>query len=392
MSVSRPKRCGIEPTPVGIDNHGVNSPTRSGQRLRTLILTALAGGSVSGCEYYESEACRAVPESGMCLPADEIRSELVGQGCGIVTRRVLGEAELKLPDWASDFETGESGDSGSDEHLQCCYPVEVRDQRGSECVVGRPMLLAGQVTLASVAQGPAQARVSSAGPELAGIPDDLRTRLAEAWLEIARGEHASVAAFARLSLELMRFGAPSYLVDQAHAAARDELVHAALAFELASAYAGRAYQPGPMPLPAELPLAVDVAELTLAAAREGCLNETMAAREAMEAADQVIDPHVRKILRRIAADESRHAIFSWQLLKWGLARAPDIAPQVGRILDFSTSEPSEQGPGSTFEASAADELLRHGVLPAQLRDELALDSRRAVIHPCWQQLRQVLAA
>ena len=57
-------------------------------------------------------------------------------------------------------------------------------------------------------------------------------------------EHASIAAFARFSLELLAFGAPPDLVEQAQAAMADETRHAKLCFALAGAYAERPIGPG----------------------------------------------------------------------------------------------------------------------------------------------------
>ena len=69
-------------------------------------------------------------------------------------------------------------------------------------------------------------------------------RLAAAWLEIAQLEHASIAAFASLSLRLLAAGAPAELVTASHRAALDEVEHARIAFELASVYGGRRVGPG----------------------------------------------------------------------------------------------------------------------------------------------------
>ena len=63
-----------------------------------------------------------------------------------------------------------------------------------------------------------------------------------------QGEQASVASFARFSLDLLSVGAPADLVDDAHDAAKDEIQHAKLAFGLASFYLGETVQPTGYPV------------------------------------------------------------------------------------------------------------------------------------------------
>jgi hypothetical protein len=85
-------------------------------------------------------------------------------------------------------------------------------------------------------------------PCVDGLTAEERDVLAAAWTEAALFEHASVASFSRVSLELLAAGAPSELVELAHRAALDEVHHAQLCFTLASAYAGEDTAPGPFPL------------------------------------------------------------------------------------------------------------------------------------------------
>src|SRR5262245_52773660 len=58
---------------------------------------------------------------------------------------------------------------------------------------------------------------------------------ARRWARAAQYEHASVASFARFSLELLALGAPSDLIARAHRAAIDELEHTELALGVARA-------------------------------------------------------------------------------------------------------------------------------------------------------------
>jgi hypothetical protein len=90
------------------------------------------------------------------------------------------------------------------------------------------------------------------------------------WLQSALFEHASIASFARLALDLMAFGAPPDLIEDAHRAALDEIRHARICFGLAGGKEG----PGPLVTP---PGVTSLAELVRETIREGCVNETLAA-------------------------------------------------------------------------------------------------------------------
>jgi hypothetical protein len=73
-----------------------------------------------------------------------------------------------------------------------------------------------------------------------------RATQAEHWTKLGQMEHASIAAFARLQLQLLALGAPPDLVQACNQALIDETAHTRLCFGLASAYAGRGIGPGPL--------------------------------------------------------------------------------------------------------------------------------------------------
>jgi hypothetical protein len=132
-------------------------------------------------------------------------------------------------------------------------------------------------------------------------------------------EHASIAAFARFSLQLLSLGAPSELVDACTQALSDETTHTKLCFELASAYAGHAIGPGPLDIGRSLEATslVDVVELVIA---EGCFGETRAALEALAAADAATDPVIAAAYAQIARDEQRHAELAFRFVRWALGQ------------------------------------------------------------------------
>jgi hypothetical protein len=133
-----------------------------------------------------------------------------------------------------------------------------------------------------------------------------REQLAQAWLDDALLEHASVASFARATLELLALGAPGSLLSAYQRAALDEIEHASQAFALARHYGSGPLEPGPLPVPPLLP--VDEVRLAREIFVDGCVAETAAALEAQVALGQTGSERVRPVLQRIVDDETRHAV------------------------------------------------------------------------------------
>ncbi len=243
----------------------------------------------------------------------------------------------------------------------CCYNVVVDDY--VMCVgTGRPFTVDGRARIA-----PTRERGDWAGPAAPSthaLDPVTRGALAAAWTREACFEHASVASFARLALELLAVGAPGELVRDAQRAMGDEIRHAELCFALAGAYAGAPVGPGPLSFAGALGR-VTLAEIAAAAVREGCVGETLAALAAADARDAAEDPAVRAALTTLAADEAEHAAMAWRLVAWA-HRSGDA--EVREAIAAAFAEPAllgdEVSPGDVDEAA----LRAHGRLPpAELR-------------------------
>lgn len=74
-------------------------------------------------------------------------------------------------------------------------------------------------------------------------------------------------------------------------------------------------------------------------AAEGCIRETYGALVAHVQARQAQDPAVRRVLRRIAADETRHAALSWELHGWAQHR---LSPNQRGVVKRRTAEALER--------------------------------------------------
>jgi hypothetical protein len=204
---------------------------------------------------------------------------------------------------------------------------------------GRQIRSRGKILLPPVVPGDAWTGAglpSSSGAVVVDI-DHAPTRdaLAAQWRENGRTEHASVAAFARLTLDLMALGAPPELVADANRDALDEIRHAELCFGLAWAIDGRIESPGAFPAAAHARTlsrsrTLALAELAVDSLVDGALHEGVSARIIAKLARRCEAPAIQAILKEIAADEGRHARHGWDVVRWCLTEGGE---PVARALE-----------------------------------------------------------
>ena len=184
---------------------------------------------------------------------------------------------------------------------------------------GRQLRRFGRVLLPPVQESSQWVDASFELPNAANVP----LGLGRQWRENGRTEHASVASFARLTLDLMALGAPPALIIAANQDALDEIHHTEACFALAHAIDGQAESPGPFPeaqrahsLPRLRTLAL--AELAVLSLVDGALHEGVSARIIAKLARRSTNATIRAILKQIAADEGRHAAHGWDVVEWCL--------------------------------------------------------------------------
>ncbi len=214
------------------------------------------------------------------------------------------------------FSPKETRGARANEPDVCCY-VEFHTCTSGliQIMEGRALRALGQVQRPTTGPRPRGARSRPRKrPRMPASRAEARS-LAAKWTRAAENEHASIATFARLSLELLALGAPMDLVMACQRAGADEVRHAEDAYALASAFAGE--ELGAMPFPeACAPIVPDVVRLARETLEDGCIGESAAALAAMRDAEDSDDPATKAVLRRVARDESRHAELAFRLLGW----------------------------------------------------------------------------
>jgi hypothetical protein len=276
----------------------------------------------------------------------------------------------------------------------CCNPAVAGPRfDGSKCCYqfcpagccGRPFLVADEARRA-----PAIARADWAAPHRGHgeLEPALHAALARVWLDDALAEHASIASFARFSLQLLALGAPADLVAACQRAAADEVEHARLCFGLARRHGGRDVGPGPLAIEGAL-VAPSLGEAARMAFREGCVGETLAALAALEQLRGASDPEARACLARIAQDEVAHAELAWRFVAWALAQLPprDRALLVHELTAACVAPAPQAAP-----AVDAAHWRAHGRLDAGTAARVIAEGMGAVVIPCLAAMRRALAA
>jgi hypothetical protein len=328
-----------------------------------------ASGQICLCADPIGECHAASCNAGTCGPGLDCASTSLGIGCvgyGAFACQTSGDACF------SDSDCGQGvcilGHAG---------PSNTRVCGGSVC--GRPFLVSGEARLAHVGAR-SDWRETGVTPDVLSLTPDARAHLAARWLDFARMEHASIAAFARFALQLLAVGAPPDLVLDAQRAMGDETNHTRLAFALASAYAGRDLGPGPLAVGGCLET-TDLRALVSSVVAEGCIGETVAAAEAREALDYVREPAVQAVLEVIAADETRHAELAWRTVVWVLAVGGE---EIRTCIESAITRETAALPAETCKTPHDGTAVSHGLIDDARRRRLRAAVLAEVVRPGLQ--------
>jgi hypothetical protein len=290
-------------------DEGANE-SESGETQTEMETETETGGTPTPDLPEEAQECRAgsgdftvrlppTPE-GICIPciSSSCAEELVFDAfpdCQACQCTIDWVCSVEMPD--------ESGDCIHE------FDVDVWCDGGE----GRPFLVDGETRVAPVA---ARSDWLCRVPELE-VEASLRARVIAGWLDRAAMEHASVAAFARFTLQLLGLGAPAELVEAAQLASLDEARHARLCYAIASQIAGQEFGPGKLAL-AGIDLEIDPARVAWESIVEGCIGETIAAAKMRQLALEAESEPLAALLAGIAEDEATHAALAWRALSWML--------------------------------------------------------------------------
>ena len=208
---------------------------------------------------------------------------------------------------------------------------------------GRPFLVDGKHRMAKSSIFNTNARNVQAAWKVDHEPQNVANsssnkEIAMNFANQGESEHASVASFARHTLQLMTMGAPSTLLVGSQIAAMDEIRHAKMSYGLANTFSGTIIHPSNLDVDGSIN-ALSKEDIIQSVINEGCIGETIAAVGAKLGANYAKHPIVKDILEKIAADESNHAQLAWTTVKWAIKRFPELRSIVEGTFDARLNRP-----------------------------------------------------
>jgi hypothetical protein len=342
-------------------------------------------GCVEDSDCGAEAICLCGSPTGVCVPATCKSASDCAEGSVCLSYRTRyggrGFACQTVLDTCASNTSCKSGNECvlENDSRRCAEPIRSVD--------GRPFLVGGAARVAATTERGDWC--SGLVPNAAGLTVQERALLADHWTEVALMEHASIAAFARFSLELLSLGGPPELVVATHEAMAEEARHARNAFALASTYAGRAIGPGELDVRSALDARTpfDIVTTTIL---EGCIGETVASVEAAEALALAVDPAVREALARVSAEERRHAELAWQFVRWVLERGePNLrdftARELPRLVEAELSLERRSEPVAETRSAV---LLAHGSMGNDTRRAIRRQVLEEVALPCARALAE----
>jgi hypothetical protein len=338
-------------------------------------------GCVQDSDCMPSQICVCGDPIGMCVAATCSVDADCGPGLMCASHAPFPGCSTKYFGCQTPYDLC-GGDHDCPISARCSIQNGRRACTPANCAEGRPFLIGFEARVANVAaRGDWTAKED--GPDVSRLTAAERGALASAWTAVALAEHASIAAFARFTLHLLRLGAPASLVERSNAAMADETHHAKLAFAIASRYAGREIGPGALDIDGALEQS-SLRDILVTTIREGCIGETVAAIEASEAFEHAEDPCIRRALERIAADETRHAELAWQFVRWALDHGGD---EVRRICEAEFERATDRAPGGRCDADTCEDvLLAAGIVPERIHRMVYADTVNDVVRVCARRL------
>ena len=193
-----------------------------------------------------------------------------------------------------------------------------------------------------------------------------RDRLIERWRRRMRDEHVSARIFAALIPQMMRAGINDARLSEVTGMVEDELYHARLSAGVVLTLGGApVIALGALP---QVPIHGDVAPLEALLRNTisiSCLSETVGVARLEAERSNASGTAFRTTLKRILADEVRHARFGWRLLD---QLVPTLPPTLHRRL-------------SAYLVDAFCRLLSRRPADDPLHDAIVRDTVHAIVVP-----------
>lgn len=351
-------------------------------------------GSYCGCHYSctndsecgadEACICKGLGRGGtghsVCARAAcRIDADCESRQCGLSTYNNGCSTTFSLACRTKEDACKSDGDCGPGSQCAVVRPgTNATWQCGRRsCVIGRPLVIEGQVHFAKPTGRDDWQKKLAFDPVNLNAQD--RSIAANHYAAIAAMEHASVASFARFSLQLMALGAPADLLRDAHQAALDEIEHTRITYALVNLFSKTNVGPDKLPI-AVASIDANIENFVKALVLEGCVGETLGAAEGQEAARYAAWPEIAEPLAKIAQDEENHATLAWRTLQWALMTFGETAKESAKHAFAEAKVLYSADPKALESAESV------GVLSGKTLGTLRRNVLSDVIEPCARAL------
>lgn len=152
----------------------------------------------------------------------------------------------------------------------------------------------------------------------------------EFFAKMAEREGASVESFRGQILELEQLNSPADLIEHARDAVRCEERHHEQVVGLALRFGAQPERPS-----CSDPAPRDLYDFALHNATHGCVRQTFVAAQLTHQSRMARDEEVRRVLRSLASDETRHSAFFWKVHLWAVSQ---LSPARGRNIRAAQRE------------------------------------------------------
>ena len=211
------------------------------------------------------------------------------------------------------------------------------------------------------------------------------------WLQQAEAEHASIASFARHTIQLISIGAASELILRSQQASIDEIEHAKMCYGFASKFMEVEIYPGPLDMIGSLDK-LNIEDIIESVIRDGCIQETISAIEGHFRAKYASDEVVKNSLTKLAADETKHAQLAWDTIKWIAEKYPEHEVFVSKIFEkelkkeekCSNMKVKNHTENICDQSIIEDMFMSYGIPPKSKKDRLRDAAIGDIIKPVYE--------
>ena len=213
-------------------------------------------------------------------------------------------------------------------------------------------------------------------------------RVGSLWMKQGEAEHASVASFAKNTLQLLSIAAPPKLLIASQKASIDEINHSKISYELANSFMRQTIVPGKLEVRGSLESG-NINQIVRSTIHEGCIEETVSAVEAHHNARMAKTKDIKDYVFNIASDETNHAQLAWDTIRWIIERytemksyARDSFDELLRENQLVTTENDSPANASLCSASTTDdEIQGYGVSEIFTRIKIKKATIEKIIEP-----------